>query len=89
MTQAAGTAIPEKGLDPSAVAEEVRVQGNRGLWITGGPHVLGYVDRGGEFRTETTRLAGDTLVWSDGPITYRLEGRIGKARALQIAASLD
>ena len=89
MTQVTGTAIPEKGLDPSAVREEVRVDGKRGLWITGGPHVLGYLDERDQFRTETTRLAGNVLVWSEGAVTYRLEGDISRDRAVEIAESVE
>ena len=88
MTQVTGTAIPGKALDPSTVQEQVDVDGSVGLWLTGGPHVLGYLDEHDVFRTETTRLAGNTLIWSRGDITYRLEGRISRARALEIAESV-
>lgn len=88
MTQATGTAIPGKGLAPDTVTERVAVNGDPGLWIAGGPHVLGYVDENDEFRQETTRLTGNVLVWSRGDVTYRLEGDIPKARALAIAESV-
>ena len=34
------------------------------------------------------RLAGNTLVWDGGDVTYRLEAEVGLQRALAIAESL-
>ncbi|TDB70343.1 hypothetical protein [Micromonospora sp. KC723] len=68
-------------------AEWVQVGGRQAIWI-GGPHPVSYVDRDGVVRTESARLAAATLVWEDAGVSYRLEGQLTRAEALEIAASL-
>jgi hypothetical protein len=64
--------------------DEVSVAGNQGFWLDG-PHYF-YVDD----QTLEPRLfvAGSSLVWWDGPVTYRLEGADTLEEALRIAESL-
>ncbi|SIM76156.1 hypothetical protein [Micromonospora cremea] len=69
-------------------AEWVHVSGGFAVWV-GGPHVLAYVDRSGEVRMETARLAASTLIWQEADVSYRLEGDLTKAEAIEIARSLD
>ena len=76
------TAGPQTRIDP------VTVGGERGFWISGGPHVVLFEDPGGEIRESPARLAGDTLLWRRGWLTLRLEARIPKARAIAIALSI-
>jgi hypothetical protein len=52
------------------------------------PHAVTYVDRTGTVRVETARLAGPTLIWTDGAASYRLEGVANRDEALRIAESL-
>ena len=66
----------------------VEVAGGTGYWFEGSPHEFGYTDSGGTFREETVRLAGNTLLWTQGGLTLRLEGQISQAEALRIAESL-
>jgi hypothetical protein len=47
-----------------------------------------YVGRDGVERTGTARLAGPTLIWSSGELTYRLEGLADLAEARTVAESL-
>ena len=68
--------------------EPVVVDGRRGAWLAGEPHQFFYTDAGGQVRTETLRLAGNTLLWQRGPLTLRLEGVVSKAAALRIARSV-
>jgi hypothetical protein len=72
--------------------ERVRVKGEPGLWIRGSladsPHVFVYHDATGAFREETLRLAGPTLLWAAGPLTYRLEGDFTRDEALAVARAL-
>ena len=69
-------------------AQWVGIRGQQGLWFAA-PHELVYVDRQGVSHTETARLAGPTLVWSDGRVTYRLEGVSDFTEAVAIAASVS
>jgi hypothetical protein len=61
--------------------EWVDVNGIPGLWISGQAHVV-------IAPTAPPRLAGNVLIWQRGSLTYRLEGRLTKAEALQIARSV-
>jgi hypothetical protein len=67
--------------------EWTSVKGNFALWLPH-PHAVVYVDRAGIRHEETARLAGTTLIWSDGRVSYRLEGVPTMAEAVAIAASM-
>ena len=77
----------EKLIEPNAEVERVDV-GDLGVWLEQ-PHVLFFVDRDGRFRQNTARLAGKTLIWQQGDVTLRLEGKLSKAEALRIGRSAD
>ncbi|WP_433307942.1 hypothetical protein ACQP0U_16435 [Micromonospora sp. CA-269861] len=68
-------------------ADWVQVNGDFAVWVDR-PHVLSYVDRAGGIRRETARLAASTLIWQDNDVSYRLEGDLTKAEAIEIARSL-
>ncbi|MCG5439087.1 DUF4367 domain-containing protein [Micromonospora foliorum] len=68
-------------------ANWVQVNGDFAVWVDG-PHAVSYVDRAGEIRRETARLAGSTLIWQDDDVSYRLEGTLTKAEAIEIARSV-
>ena len=72
----------KKVVDQDARIQWVSVNGYPGVWIQGAPHGL-YIP-GGE-----PRLAGNTLIWTRGGVTYRLEGELTRARALALAGSLS
>jgi hypothetical protein len=77
-----------KGLGPESRLEEIELNGRRAFWIEGRPHFIFIRDPNGVMRDETVRLAGNVLLWEDGPVTYRLEGAPTKADALRVAASM-
>jgi hypothetical protein len=87
------TAIPgsinpdyfEKVIRPGTTVEPVEVNDATGYWISGSPHEFVYVDPTGEVRYDTGRLIGDTLAWSDGKVTYRLETGLGRDAAIALA----
>jgi hypothetical protein len=66
----------------------VDVDGARGLWISGAPHIFWYLTPAGEFIDESRRIVGDTLAWERNGILYRIEGAISLERALEIAVSM-
>jgi hypothetical protein len=53
---------------PATHIVPVRVDSNPGLWLSGAPHVY-------FFPGAPRRLAHDVLLWHDGNLTLRLEGR--------------
>ncbi len=77
-----------KMLGPDATVESVTVSGHPGYWISGSPHEFVFVDGSGAYRTETFRLATNTLVIDDGGTIVRIEGDMTLDQALEIASSL-
>jgi hypothetical protein len=82
------TGIFGKGIPPGTRIDEVRVNGGHGYWIEGDPHAFVYLDSRGQGRTETTRLAGNVLLWEQGELTLRIESALSKDAVLQIATSV-
>jgi hypothetical protein len=76
-----------KVASPGTVIEDVTVNGGRGFWIEGAPHQFFYLDAAGNPWPETLRLAGNTLLWEQGGVTFRLEAQVTREEALRIAAS--
>ena len=75
-------ALLKKSASAKTAIEPVHVNGEPGLWLEGGPHTLTYFDRRGEFRQRTVLIRGNVLLWTDGPLTLRLEGRLTKAEPI-------
>jgi len=76
-----------KGAGPDTKIESLSVNGGRGLWLEGAPHLFFYRDASGVIQTETLRLAGNTLIWEQDGVTFRLEAQVSREEALRIAAS--
>jgi hypothetical protein len=80
------TWLSKKLVDPDTKVEPARVGVHDGLFLSGGRHVLLYQTApGGQIRTLSTRFAGNVLLWSDGARTFRLEGRISRDEAIDLA----
>jgi hypothetical protein len=47
-----------------------------------------YLDRSGNFRTDTVRRSGAVLLWERAGVTYRIEGPTRLAEAKRIAATV-
>ncbi|HET7700746.1 MAG TPA: hypothetical protein VFM06_07775 [Candidatus Limnocylindria bacterium] len=77
-----------KAAGPGTRIERVNVNGGRGYWMEGEPHLFFYRDANGAIRDETLRLAGNTLLWEQDGVTLRLEANVTKDEALAIASSL-
>jgi hypothetical protein len=67
----------------------ISVDGLDGFWVTGPPHLVRYIGEDGREHSEMTRLAGDTLVWQDGEVLYRIESAIGLEASLRLAESVE
>ncbi len=72
-----GLALVQKVIGPDVPVLPVRVDGATGVFIAG-RHVL----------VPPQRLAGNTLVWTTGGSTYRLESELGRDAALQLARTV-
>ena len=77
-----------KVLGPETTYERVTVGGQPAVWLAGEPHTFLYRASDGQIREETLRLAGDTLIWTAGPFTYRLESALDREAAIAVAESV-
>lgn len=66
----------------------VRVGDNPGYWIAGDPHEVVITDAEGEVVHDSARLAANTLVWTEGDITYRLESALDRDEAVELASAM-
>jgi hypothetical protein len=66
----------------------VAVRGGDGVWLAGAPHRFLYRGPNGRVEEASLRLAGNTLIWTDGGLTYRLESALDRDTAISIAESL-
>jgi hypothetical protein len=66
----------------------VRVNGDSGIYLAGAPHQVIFQESTGAIRTDRIRLAGNVLLWQQGPLTLRIEGTHTLNQALAIARSL-
>jgi hypothetical protein len=69
--------------------QEVEVDGERGLFVSGDPHFVMYVDPTGAIRDDRAYLAGTTLLWNRGDILLRLEADVQLDEALALARSVE
>lgn len=76
-----------KAAGPGTRIDPVAVNGARGFWLEGEPHLFFIRDAAGNVRDETLRLAGNTLLWERGDTTLRLEAQVARDVALRIASS--
>jgi hypothetical protein len=77
-----------KKVTAATAVESVKIDGRPGIWLGPGTHLYSFVDEVGVSRQSRTYLAGNTLVWEQGPVTLRLEAAISKEAALEIAKSV-
>lgn len=73
----------------STEARRVRVNGGPGLWVSGAEHSIFYRSGDGSTGSTPVYLAGNVLVWMEGPISHRLEADVSLREALTIARSLE
>ena len=76
-----------KVVGSDTTVESVLVKGQPGYWLSGVPHFFFYSGPGGVVQDER-RWVGDALLWSNGPITYRIESALGRDATIRIAESL-
>ena len=77
-----------KVLDPDTTYERVDVNGTQAAWLAGQPHTFLYASGNGQVQEEPLWLAGNTLIWTSGPFTYRLESGLDRDAAIAVAESV-
>jgi hypothetical protein len=91
LTEFSGTVDPgyfEKILGTRTTVTPVHVRGVTGYWIAGDPHEIVYVNASDEPVFDSRRIVGNTLLWSDGGVTYRLEAALDRTGAIALADAL-
>jgi hypothetical protein len=73
---------------PGTRLRAVSVNGSPGYWFSGRAHQIVFTTADGQPFSESLRLAGNTLVWTRGEVTLRLECHCSEATALRIAESM-
>jgi hypothetical protein len=81
------TPFLQKTIEQTGVTTQVEINGQPGFWLEGA-HYVEYADAAGRFSASPARLAGRVLLWSKGPVTYRLEGPLTQQQAVEIAESI-
>jgi hypothetical protein len=85
-----GTGVPFvfKLVGPGTHVRMLRVNGGPGVYLSGAPHELLVEELNGETVVQRVRVAGNVLVWQQGPVTLRIEGTHTLGQALALARSL-
>lgn len=88
------TAELDEGFDTKWVesgdtrVQYVDVNGARGYWFSGAPHVYEYLNEIAGIRQVERRQVGDVLVWERAGVVYRIESGLGPSATLELARSL-
>ncbi len=77
-----------KVIGPGTRLEHVRVNGGPGFYLAGSPHQVLFRAQNGEIDADNVRLAGNVLMWQQGPVTIRIEGARTLAQARVLARAL-
>lgn len=86
--QVSGSDLFFKVLGPGSEATRVSVGGAPGIWLFGSHHVVFFKGKEGLEHRTIGALAGNTLVWQRGGMSYRLEAEVPLSRALDLAESV-
>jgi hypothetical protein len=78
----------QKAAGPGTQIEEVEVEGEPALFVSGEDHFVMFRNENGLIDDERTFLAGTVLLWNRGPLLLRLEADVTRDDALQLARSV-
>ncbi|MCH7584568.1 MAG: hypothetical protein IH941_05345 [Acidobacteria bacterium] len=78
----------EKSVGEGTSVQLVAVGDAPGYWIGGDAHTFGYLGKDGEVILETLRLAGNTLLWEEGGVSYRFESGLVQEAAITVAETV-
>jgi hypothetical protein len=66
----------------------VRVGDGLAYWIAGDSHEVVITDAEGGLVRDSARVAANTLVWTEGDVTYRLESALDRDAAVELGSTL-
>jgi hypothetical protein len=79
----------EKMVGPDTRVRRLRVNGGRGVFLSGAPHQVIVEDVHGQSHPDEVHLAGDVLLWEQRGLIVRIEGARSLREALALARSLS
>jgi hypothetical protein len=82
------TQIMAKAIGPGTTLDAVPLGSGVAYYLAGQPHQFFFRDPAGNLQPETLRLAGNTLLWEESGVTYRLEAEVSRQEAVRIASTL-
>ena len=82
------TQFMAKAIGPGTFLDAVPLGSGVAYYLSGQPHQFFFRDPAGNVQPETLRLAGNTLLWEEGGVTYRLEAQVSQQEAVRIASTL-
>jgi hypothetical protein len=68
--------------------EELDVDGDRAVWLEGGPHVVYVLGPDGSIRQDQGWLAGNTLLVDRDGVTVRIEGDLARDDAVELVRAM-
>jgi len=81
------TGVLKKLVAADSIVEPAIVNGHDALFLSGRPHEVMFTGPNGEV-VSPVYLAGTVLLWERGGVTFRLEGNLSRARAVELARSV-
>ena len=78
----------QKMIGPGSTVTPVMIGDVAGWWISGEPHEIVYLDPRGEIIGDTRRVVGDTLLWTQGDLTFRMETALDRGAAIGLAETI-
>jgi hypothetical protein len=79
----------DKAVRSGTKIEDLTINGSPAAWISGGEHIVRYLDATGRTVDASVRtVERNTLVWRNDSFFYRLETDLPQADAIRIASSL-
>jgi hypothetical protein len=80
--------IAKKSAGPGTSIEDTDVDGSPAFFLSGDPHLVLLFDENGDVVSDSTRLAGNVLIWQDDNTAFRIEGDLTKDEAVVLGESL-
>jgi hypothetical protein len=81
-------ALVKKLVGSGTTVEELEVDGDRAVWLEGGPHVVLFVAPDGTIAEDNGWLAGNTLLVARDGVTVRIEGALSRAAAVRVVRAM-
>jgi hypothetical protein len=80
--------VVKKVVGGATTTEQFQIDGDRAVWLRGGPHVVYVLAPGGFVREDAGWLAGNTLLVDRDGVTVRIEGALQRKDAVELVRAM-